>query len=299
MKSTFRIWACVFTLTFAVATLSAQTIKDSATETATVIAPLTPADSLQKIIDSLNATVAELERRMSDQQLALNKAQAEVDSLKTSCNCDMTYVLNYGNALLFRKYHSRLEDMVHLLVNAPDSLKEKYWSEMMEQARQMIYASNVSQDMRDRVFHLLESVPYNDALSEDIREVLLSVPDSIKVQYSLTQQAIRLIDAMPNSVTENNDSYAHVRELLSVYHSANTEVNKTLKEIQNHRGNNINIAESRVELIKKIESMEYYKKYYGQPWRIPFLNSIIDEALSRLQTAKSHVNLQDLIKETE
>ena len=115
---------------------------------------------------------------------------------------------------------------------------------MLAQAKKMIQSSNVSQDMRNRVFHMLESVPQDEQSANDIREVLSRVPDDIQAEYSLTHQAISLIDAMPKSITEKDDRYAIVRELLVAYPAANNEVKNTLQAIQEHPDNSINISDN-------------------------------------------------------
>lgn len=279
-------------------TVTAQTDQDqpAAAITESTSDSHAEADSLQHIIDSLQAKMTSMSLLIGSQQLELERLRNEADSLRKYGNCDMSYVLNYGNALLYRKYTARAEDIAILLANAPDSLRQKDWDLMLAQAKKMIQSSNVSQDMRNRVFHMLESVPQDEQSANDIREVLSRVPDDIQAEYSLTHQAISLIDAMPKSITEKDDRYAIVRELLVEYPAANNEVKNTLQAIQEHPDNSINISDKWPVFVKQIKSMQYYKQYYGSSWNIPYLNNIIDQALSRLQNATSHVDLDDLVK---
>jgi hypothetical protein len=147
------------------------------------------------------------------------------------------------------------------------------------------------------VFRLLGEVSQDTAIANDIRNVLTNVPDDLHLELNLTQQAISLIDAMPKSITENNDLYATIRELLVTYPIANEEIKNVLTSIQGDQNNSINISDKRQAFINRIKSTDYYKRYYTKPWNIPYLNSIITQAVARLQNATSHVDFQDLIDE--
>ena len=251
------------------------------------------ADSLQFVIDSLQNALREMEARCDKQQRELQRLRAGTDTPEQIC--DMSYVMNYGNALLFRRYSARVEDIANLLISVPDSLKQKDRDQMLDQARRMIEASNVSQDIRMRVKELLEETPRYEQFSEDIREVLRNVPAEAQYEYNLTQHAIDLIDAMPKTVTDSDDRYSIVRELLVAYKSSNEEIKGVLQSIQNDPDNSINISDRWPTFVNQIKATQYYKRYYGKPWTIPYLNSIIDEALARLQNAQKHVDLRDLI----
>lgn len=285
-------------MTLTAGTITAQNVTGSlSAASGTVTSRVSSVDSLQRVIDSLQNAIVNMEVQNREQRQAFERLRAEADSLRQYCSCDMTYVLNYGNALLYRKCNARVEDIANLLAVAPDSLKQKDWEQTMTLARKMVQASNVSQDIRNRVFELLESVPQSELFAEDIREVLRNVPAGMRLEQNLTEQAISLIDAMPRSVTESDNRYAIVRELLEAYPSASEEVKTVLQSVQNHPDNSINIADSRQTFVNMIKSTQYYKRYYGKPWTIPYLNTVINEAITRLQNATSRVNLDDLIQQ--
>lgn len=297
ISDTLRFVVFSIMLIFSVYPLSAQRAKNiqekKPTSQETVAVQAVNADSLQHVIDSLQNALQEMESRYEAQQQALQHLRDEADSLRNGC--DMSYLLNYGNALLYRKYSARVEDVAILLSAAPDSLKQKDWDQMLDQARRMIQSSKVTQDMRTRVFHLLESVPQSEQFAEDIREVLRNVPADAQIEYTLTRHAIDLIDALPKNVTDSNNRYAIVKNLLEEYQTANEEIKNVLLSIQNHPDNNINISEKWPAFEKQIKNTQYYKHYYDKSWNIPYLNSIIDQALARLQNATKRVDLKDLI----
>lgn len=271
--------------------------KRTAADTVLTTRPAAAPDSLLQVIDSLQQALHEMERHHEEQQEAMQRLRTENDNLKAAGgDCDMSYLMNYGNSLLYRKYHARAEDIATLLAAAPDSLKQKSYAEMLAQAKEMIGKSHVSQDLRRRVFMLLESAPQSEQYAEDIREVLRNVPEEALRQYDLSRQAIDLIDALPEQVTDNDERYAIVKELLQAYPAANEEIKQVLQSIQDHPDNSINIPGKWPAFVKQIKSTQYYKQYYDKSWSIPYLNAVIDQALSRLQNASQHVELTDLIK---
>lgn len=296
IQDLLRIVAFGLVLCLAVCPLSAQKNKKSAEKNSAKRNTMTltsNTDSLQFVIDSLQNALREMEVRCDQQQQELQRLRAGAGSPEQ--DCDMSYVMNYGNALLFRRYSARVEDIANLLISVPDSLKQKDRDQMLDQARRMIEASNVSQDIRKRVKELLEETPRYEQFSEDIREVLRNVPAEAQYEYNLTQHAIDLIDAMPKTVTDSDDRYAIVRELLVAYKSSNEEIKSVLQSIQNDPDNSINISDRWPAFVNKIKATQYYKRYYGKPWTIPYLNGIIDQALARLQNAQKHVDLRELI----
>ena len=86
-------------------TVTAQTDQDqpAAAITESTSDSHAEADSLQHIIDSLQAKMTSMSLLIGSQQLELERLRNEADSLRKYGNCDMSYVLNYGNALLYRK----------------------------------------------------------------------------------------------------------------------------------------------------------------------------------------------------
>lgn len=290
--SVIGILLCLF-----VCPLSAQKNKEKA-ENKSSKAPMeltVNADSLQQIIDSLQNTLREMETRYNAQQQELQRLRGKTDGSNKDGNCDMSYLLNYGNALLFRSYTARVEDIANLLASASNRVKQEDWDQMLSQARRMVEASNVSQELRMRVMRLLEQTPQYDQYREDIREVLRNVPAEAQLEYNLTQHAIRLIDALPKTVTDSDNRYAIIKELLEAYGPANEEIKGVLQAIQNDPDNSIRISDKWPAFVNRIKSTQYYKRYYGKSWSIPYLNRIIDQAIARLNNAQRHVDLQDLI----
>lgn len=255
-------------------------------------------DSLQHIIDSLQSSLIQAGKDKEHTHLLLQQLQAENDSLKSIPACDMSYVLNYGNALLYRKYSARADDIAALLTNIPENLKQKDRDQMLAEAKVMVQSSEVpSQDIRNRVYHLLEMVPHDQQTNEDIREILSHVPQDKVTEYSLTKHAIELIDQLPREVTAKDDRYTIIRNLLLAYKDATVELKAVLQSIQDHPGNSIDMPDNKSSFIKQIKTTNYYKQYYNQVWTIPYLNSVIDTAIARLQNATSHIDMEDLIKE--
>ena len=314
----FRIQLYSFLLVslfcFAVCQLAAQSEKknkksDKCTESVAVTSE-SPAlsDSLvsviqyqQHVIDSLTSLVKE---NISGLELMKEKESTllyENDSLHKVINDQYIYVLNYGNALLYRKYNARVEDILGLLMMMPDTLRRVDRAQMLAEARAMIAASDVpSQDIRNRVFALLQSLPpesLDKQTNKDIQDVLSNVRD-YPLEYNMVQHALSLIDALPKDITDNDTRYDLVRTLLSVYKESNDEIKTTLMRIQNSEKNSgVFIEESWPSFVKQLKNTDYYKKYYSQPWTIRYLNNIIDRALQRMQNAKNRVDLDDLINE--
>ena len=303
MKKHRKVWTCLFCilLLLSASSLSAQGKKDKKvqvadnSEVSLSDSCKTVTDSLLRVVDSLRKTLEMREQQNGKLQLALHSSEAKADSLKNVADSYLTFVLNYGNSLLYRKYSARAEDIATLLAAAPDDLKQKDWESMLALAKTMIQSSDVTEDMRTHVFHLLESVPRNEQYANDIREVLQNVPPEVQSRYSLSRQAVSLIDAMPKTVTDSDDRFSIVRGLLLEYKTANEEIKKVLRDIQNHPDNSINISDAWPGFERQIKNTAYYKRYYGAAWSIPYLNSIIDQALSRLHGATKRVDFDDLI----
>ena len=253
----------------------------------------------QHVIDSLNNMVqvnANMIKLMKEREAALLN---ENDSLHKVVNDLYIYVLNYGNALLYRRYNARVEDVLGMLLMMPDTLRHADRAQMLAEARAMIAASDVpSQDIRNRVYSLLQSLPpetFDMQTNKDIQDVLSNVKD-YPLEYNVVQHAISLIDALPKDITANDTRYDLVRTLLSVYKESNDEIKTTLMSIQNSEKNSgVFIEESWPMFVKQLKNTDYYEKYYNQSWTIRYLNDVIDEALQRMQNAKNRVDLEDLI----
>lgn len=305
LQKSLWTWVLMAVLITPISQLSAQNKKNKDKVSDTLHTELTEAsqdisliDSLQHIIDSLQNSLILAGKDKEHTHLLLQQLQAENDSLKSIPACDMSYVLNYGNALLYRKYSARADDIAALLTNIPENLKQKDRDQMLAEAKVMVQSSEVpSQDIRNRVYHLLEMVPHDQQTNEDIREILSHVPQDKVTEYSLTKHAIELIDQLPREVTAKDDRYTIIRNLLLAYKDATVELKAVLQSIQDHPGNSIDMPDNKSSFIKQIKTTNYYKQYYNQVWTIPYLNSVIDTAIARLQNATSHIDMEDLIKE--
>ena len=305
LQKSLWTWVLMAVLITPISQLSAQNKKNKDKVSDTLHTELTEAsqdismiDSLQHIIDSLQSSLIQAGKDKEHTHLLLQQLQAENDSLKSIPACDMSYVLNYGNALLYRKYSARADDIAALLTNIPENLKQKDRDQMLAEAKVMVQSSEVSsQDIRNRVYHLLEMVPHDQQANEDIREILSHVPQDKVTEYSLTKHAIELIDQLPREVTAKDDRYTIIRNLLLAYKDATVELKAVLQSIQDHPGNSIDMPDNKSSFIKQIKTTNYYKQYYDQVWTIPYLNSVINTAIARLQNATSHIDMEDLIKE--
>ena len=305
LQKSLWTWVLMAVLITPISQISAQNKKNKDKVSDTLHTELTEAsqdisliDSLQHIIDSLQNSLILAGKDKEHTHLLLQQLQAENDSLKSIPACDMSYVLNYGNALLYRKYSARADDIAALLTNIPENLKQKDRDQMLAEAKVMVQSSEVpSQDIRNRVYHLLEMVPHDQQTNEDIREILSHVPQDKVTEYSLTKHAIELIDQLPREVTAKDDRYTIIRNLLLAYKDATVELKAVLQSIQDHPGNSIDMPDNKSSFIKQIKTTNYYKQYYDQVWTIPSLNSVINTAIARLQNATSHIDMEDLIKE--
>ena len=305
LQKSLWTWVLMAVLITPISQISAQNKKNKDKVSDTLHTELTEAsqdismiDSLQHIIDSLQNSLILAGKDKEHTHLLLQQLQAENDSLKSIPACDMSYVLNYGNALLYRKYSARADDIAALLTNIPENLKQKDRDQMLAEAKVMVQSSEVpSQDIRNRVYHLLEMVPHDQQTNEDIREILSHVPQDKVTEYSLTKHAIELIDQLPREVTAKDDRYTIIRNLLLAYKDATVELKAVLQSIQDHPGNSIDMPDNKSSFIKQIKTTNYYKQYYNQVWTIPYLNSVINTAIARLQNATSHIDMEDLIKE--
>ena len=305
LQKSLWTWVLMAVLITPISQISAQNKKNKDKVSDTLHTELTEAsqdisliDSLQHIIDSLQNSLILAGKDKEHTHLLLQQLQAENDSLKSIPACDMSYVLNYGNALLYRKYSARADDIAALLTNIPENLKQKDRDQMLAEAKVMVQSSEVpSQDIRNRVYHLLEMVPHDQQTNEDIREILSHVPQDKVTEYSLTKHAIELIDQLPREVTAKDDRYTIIRNLLLAYKDATVELKAVLQSIQDHPGNSIDMPDNKSSFIKQIKTTNYYKQYYDQVWTIPYLNSVINTAIARLQNATSHIDMEDLIKE--
>lgn len=275
------------------------------------------ADSLQRVIDGLQLVINSQQRlsdslsqviRGTDEQLQIQKQKEAAlltvnDSLKKVIYDQYAYLLNYSVSLLYKRYNSRVDDIERMLRGVPDSLKRADREQLLADAKAMIDASNApSQDMRNRVFGLLRTLPpetLDEQTKKDIQTVLSNVGENYP-QYNPVQHALAMLEALPKDIAASDNNYDVVRNLLSVYKASNDEIKETLENIQNN-GKNIGafIEDSWPNFVKQLKNTNYYKIYYSKDshaWTIRYLNDVIDEALQRLQNAKSRVNLEDLIK---
>lgn len=241
-------------------------------------------ERIQNENKSLRMKVANVESDV--QQLSHQNAQ-QIESNERKSE----YILNYGCALLFRKYTSRAEDISRWIESVSSEAKKKDIQTLMQEARTMIQSSNVSQDLRDKVWDMV--APYiqdSDASMKDLREVFSKLNPDKQYEYSLTKHALSFFEEVSKSVTDADNRYDKVHQLLLRYKDDNAELLSVLQGIQIDDANSDSrmSAENKVEFIRRIKNTKYYKECYSDPWHIPYLNNVIDEALSLINKSPAN-----------
>lgn len=265
----------------------------------------------QYIIDSLSGVLQDVRNSLSEQRQKVAVLQQKNDSLTELIDRQYESVLHVAIAMLYRSYKENSMGVVwDFLLKIPDSLKDAHTEWMLEDARNLVGKSNVSQDVRDRVVALLRNLPREvlDQQAKDDIKVVLSDFDKNNLKYNPIQHVVYLLNVVPDSVRKRKYEkyYSEVCEMISVYSSANEEIKKVLKEIEESPQNtDIEIKDSYLNFVNKIKNTDYYKKYYipssqkASKVSIYYLNDVIDEALDILKKAnegKKRARLKNLIE---
>lgn len=256
-------------------------------------------DSLCSSLSLLNHKLNDLQAQNDSLISILEKQKVENKKLSDEiANFSEThkYILNYGNAMLFRKYNARIDDIIRWLDAIPNEAKQKDIQEMLDEIDVMIKASTVpEQDLRVLVWEkIAPHLNNDDLLMENFRKVFAGIPDDVEwAKYNLVKHAETFIDNVSKEIKASDSRYDIIKDLLANYKGFNDEIYSVLVNINTDPDNNNSRMNPKVKdnYISKIKNTNYYKNYYTANFNIPFLNDIIDEAINLIQKSNGQTKI--------
>lgn len=242
---------------------------------------------LQLVVDQLSKQTDSLKARINQYQLDVQRLNQQIAESQAALDEQSKYILNYGNALLYRKYNANIEDMIVWLDNVSDKAKQEYTKSLLESARSMIYDSQVKdQDLKDKVWDMMSTlISRNDTVAmNDLGRIFRGIPQDRHYGFNLTDHAVALIDNVSQEVKDKDpeNRYTIIRDLLTKYKDYNEEILRVLNGIQSDSKNSGANMSAHVKsgFINQIKNTKYYKELYSNSgWKIPFLNGIIEETI--------------------
>lgn len=143
---------------------------------------------------------------------------------------------------------------------------------------------DVSQKVERNLIHeyqFNESVALNDSV------ILKLVTCRLREKFNKkkNKEAINYLQQISDNSIKSGEIYKNLSRLISRYENYYNEIIEILREAQNdfYRENPYQ-SENYIEKYRtKLLESEYYKDLYNESWNIPYMNNLIDEAISILE----------------